>query len=675
VGGVRNWNGGDDARPREIIATGDNLSANWGALVAAATEALALHYEYRPIQQNSNTFVVTLLEDAGLPPPLLAGDGVLVGEFLTPAYQYQLHDPIGSTSPPPQSLGSSDFKFGDAAPNQTEVVVGDSTDITVQWSNSTIAVDVDGKNIANLIDIPINSTIGATSSITGINGHVVLVGSSGDDSFDGEGSDCLMLGGPGQDIFLLGHSGSNWIDGGSADDTAQYTASNTSVTVSFSSQNDGSITGDPIIKVSADGTVGVDTLVSVEKLRLSDHNDTVTVKNDNALALSKMKEIDAGDQDGSSRDILDLSEFDGSLNVVDGKLQGDEINIEIKNFEEIIGSNSNNTIDVSGTSVAKVDGRSGDDIIVGGDSYAILLGGDGDDQLTAGSGGATLDGGIDNNTYAGGAGADTFIVGSGTHAKEGRDVNASFTINNAGVNDRLVLRLANSAGIDSDPNLTNGILLNGVSICTIPVEPIIEGAFPGDETRSVTGTTLGPVTSELGNLVISYDWDQGDSILDIDIESSFGTYSVRVNGFQDGQLGIHVSQVGAALITHIGTPDPKPIQDSWDAFNNARRDSVQSVQIVDIASPGDPLDIVGSTAHPVPHNRDLVPTFEIDDEGGNFAASSFSSMTQDSQIAQLVSAMATYSPAGPAFDPSSLGLHMIPNESNPQNALAAAWHN
>jgi hypothetical protein len=49
-------------------------------------------------------------------------------------------------------------------------------------------------------------------------------------------------------------------------------------------------------------------------------------------------------------------------------------------------------------------------------------------------------------------------------------------------------------------------------------------------------------------------------------------------------------------------------------------------------------------------------------------------MTQDSQIAQLVAAMATYSPAGADFDPSALGLHMIPNESNPQNALAAALH-
>jgi Ca2+-binding RTX toxin-like protein len=688
VGGDRAWSNlppyGDDARPTETLVTGDDLSGRWGALVADATELLALHYEYRPLEQNSNTFVTTLLQDVGLPQPArqIFLDG-FPGVFVTPAYQYQLHDPLGSTSPPPQSLGPSDFRFGDAAPNQTAVAAGDSN-ITVQWSDNTIAVTADGENIANLIDIPLDTTIGAASSITGIDGHVVLVGSSGNDTFDGNGSDCLMLAGPGDDTFLLGYSGSNWIDGGSGDDTAQYTQSDTSVTVSFSSQNDVSITGGPIIKVSEDGTAGVDTLVSVEKLRLSDHNDTVTLKSDDALALSKVKEIDAGDQDGGGRDILDLSEFDGDLSIVDGKLTGTDISIKLDNFEEIIGLNSNDTLDLSGTSVTKVEGGSGDDIIVGGDSYSILLGGDGDDQLTAGGGGATLDGGIDDNTYTGGAGADTFIIGSGTHAREGWDVGASFTINNAGANDRLVLRLAQSAGIGSDPDLTKGIVLNGGLqldgqsgglFSTIPVEPIIQGQFPGDETRWVTGTTLGPVTSELGNLVIGYNWDQENSILDIDIMSNFNEYSVRVNGFQEGQLGIHFTHPQLDQIKYfIGIPDPKPIQDTWDAFNSAMQQVVANPEIVDIASPGDPLDIVGSTATPSPDGTSLTPRFDVEEGGDNFAAPSLNGLKFDSQIAQLVSAMATYSPPGADFDSASFGLHMIPNASNPQNALAAAWH-
>jgi hypothetical protein len=57
--GVRDWSDGvpnlDGLRAQETLVTGDDLGAKWGALVAAATEALALHYEYRPVEQNSVT--------------------------------------------------------------------------------------------------------------------------------------------------------------------------------------------------------------------------------------------------------------------------------------------------------------------------------------------------------------------------------------------------------------------------------------------------------------------------------------------------------------------------------------------------------------------------------------------------------------------------------------------
>jgi len=515
---------------------------------------------------------------------------------------------------------------------------------------------------ANRFSISATYVVGTTAddaAIQTIDGTEFVNGGRGADTINGSFD------------ALAAFRSSGVIDGGDDNDTMDYSNLSKKLNVTF--ENVGTLGVRAAVEKDPDGADHTDFVYEVENFKLGQGADTVKI---NAGAdLSTIKSIDAGTQPENGKDILDLSEFDGDLSVDDGKLTGTDISIQLDNFEEIIGLNSSDTLDLDGTSVTKVDGGSGDDIIVGGESYAILLGGDGDDQLTAGSGGATLDGGIDNNTYTGGAGADTFIVGSGTHAKEGWDINASFTINNAGANDRLVLRLANSAGIDSDPNLTKGIVLDGGlggGFSTIPVEPIIEGQFPGDETRWVTGITLGPVTSDLGNLVISYH-DQGDALI-INVESTFGAYYIRVNGFQDGQLGISLSR-GPHLDpikTSIGTPDPKPIQDSWDARNNAMRDVVQSVQIVDIASPGDPLDIVGSTAHPVPYG--LALTFEIDDEGGNFAASSFSSMTQDSQIAQLVAAMATYSPAGPESDPSSLGLHMIPNESNPQNALAAAWH-
>jgi hypothetical protein len=46
----------------------------------------------------------------------------------------------------------------------------------------------------------------------------------------------------------------------------------------------------------------------------------------------------------------------------------------------------------------------------------------------------------------------------------------------------------------------------------------------------------------------------------------------------------------------------------------------------------------------------------------------------DSQISQLVQAMATYSAANPGFDPTSSSVHTLPNDTALQSSMAAAWH-
>jgi hypothetical protein len=46
----------------------------------------------------------------------------------------------------------------------------------------------------------------------------------------------------------------------------------------------------------------------------------------------------------------------------------------------------------------------------------------------------------------------------------------------------------------------------------------------------------------------------------------------------------------------------------------------------------------------------------------------------DSQVSQLVQAMATYSANNPGFDPTSASHSAVPNDTGLQNSLAAAWH-
>jgi hypothetical protein len=55
----------DDARPKEILLPGQDLSSTWNGIVQDAIQKIAAGYEYRLLQQNSNTFVGTLLRDAG----------------------------------------------------------------------------------------------------------------------------------------------------------------------------------------------------------------------------------------------------------------------------------------------------------------------------------------------------------------------------------------------------------------------------------------------------------------------------------------------------------------------------------------------------------------------------------------------------------------------------------
>ena len=61
---------------------------------------------------------------------------------------------------------------------------------------------------------------------------------------------------------------------------------------------------------------------------------------------------------------------------------------------------------------------------------------------------------------------------------------------------------------------------------------------------------------------------------------------------------------------------------------------------------------------------------------GNQASEIFTAggLKLDSQISQLVQAMASYSGSHAGFDPTANTVHQIPNDAALQNTVAAAWH-
>jgi hypothetical protein len=366
----------------------------------------------------------------------------------------------------------------------------------------------------------------------------------------------------------------------------------------------------PII-VSDDGYGYRDRLFSIENIKLTDHADTVLIGSGSDVLLKLLQEIDAGGNGSDEKDTLDFSTFDAELIIVDGRLTGTDTDVQLKNFEQVIGSSSADTFDFAGASVTKVDGGSGDDVITAGASYAFLLGGEGNDTLAAGSAGSVLDGGQsygflfngDGNHYVGGAGADIFVIGNGTDAKNGS--NANFIITDAGDTDRLVLRLDDSLGFADAANWTKGVVLNG------GVQAIAEGGVDPDqvyadfspilvnpqtiETNSdgawITETSLENVRPELGYFQVSYQWYKPESQLFVYVDSAYGRFSVRVDGFQNGELGFSFVDVSQPkLSAYHGSQSTTEILDSWSPYNDAVQSLVESTQIIDLPSPGEPID-------------------------------------------------------------------------------------
>jgi len=293
---------------------------------------------------------------------------------------------------------------------------------------------------------------GTDDDIHGQGGNDRIAGVGGDDTLTGDEGDDTLSGGTGDDV-LVGSSGADSMDGGSGDDTASYAASDSGVSVDL---NAGTGSGG-----HADG----DTLVNIENLVGSDHNDTLAGNGgDNVIDGSDGDDVLRG---GAGADSLvggsgnDTASYEGSNAGVTGNLEtgihggGHAAGDTLGGIENLTGSDHGDTL--SGNAGDNVlDGGAGDDVLTGNAGADSLIGGDGDDTasyggsstgvtvnletgihsgghaagdwlagienltgsdhndtLTGDSGGNVLDGGLGDDILTGGAGADSLIGGDG----------------------------------------------------------------------------------------------------------------------------------------------------------------------------------------------------------------------------------------------------------------------
>ncbi|MBC6442444.1 MAG: calcium-binding protein [Rhodobacteraceae bacterium] len=248
---------------------------------------------------------------------------------------------------------------------------------------------------------------GGNDRLWGSGGNDTLIGGPGDDDLGGAAGHDTLIGGDGKDNLdggadrdtLEGGPGADVLDGGAGWDTATYANSPDGVTVSL----------DPNKSVkNSGGDAAGDTLVRIEHLIGSVHNDTLTGDDsvnwlEGGAGQDVLNGLGGDDRlyGGIGKDMLHGGDGD---DVLDGGAHNDVLNGDADD-DELHGRGGNDTLD----------GGAGNDVLNGDAHNDELHGGAGSDTLTGGTGDDTLYG-RRKETLDGGVGEDTL-----TAAADGND--------------------------------------------------------------------------------------------------------------------------------------------------------------------------------------------------------------------------------------------------------------
>lgn len=359
---------------------------------------------------------------------------------------------------------------------------GGETDTLVSIENVEGTVygdEIIGNDGANVL-----SGGGGNDWINGWEGSDTLHGGDGDDTllaafqsvYGDAGVSNSLFGGAGND-YLNGGVGADLLDGGDGDDRAAYFGFISGVTVNLELQGSAQDTG----------AAGLDTLVGIENLSGTLHDDTLIGDDGNNWLWGGGGEDTlvggAGDDilwsdghdlyGGVANDILDGGDGTDTVNYWDnsyrtegvdvrlydgsgGKLSGgeDDVLIDIENVigtqhgDIIYGDDANNVLDGYAGDDILLYGGDGDDTIYGGDGHDwALVGGQGSDTIHGGegndflfgasgvpheytdTGGDALYGGAGNDYLNGGVGDDWLDGGDGEDRAAYYFVEGSVTVN------------------------------------------------------------------------------------------------------------------------------------------------------------------------------------------------------------------------------------------------------
>ncbi len=306
--------------------------------------------------------------------------------------------------------------------------------------------DYSASNAAVLIDLSVGTASGGDAQGDQLFGIENIVGSEYADNIRGDANANIINGGAGNDV-LIGLSGADKLDGGAGVDLVDYSMSNAAVSIDLLNNiaTGGDAIGDELSNIeSIIGSVFADVILGDNNA-----NELIGFAGDDKIAGLGGADILEG---GSGIDSVDYSQSGARVNVdfstglaSGGDAQDDRIN----GFENIIGSNFNDTL--------KGDGN--DNILIGGAGNDRLVGGLGVDTLNGGTGVDVADYSLSESAiqlslaarfaFGGDAERDILIdieniIGSSFNDKLSGDINGNYLNGGDGV-DEVDYSLSNAA--------------------------------------------------------------------------------------------------------------------------------------------------------------------------------------------------------------------------------------
>jgi len=356
------------------------------------------------------------------------------GKLVIPSWGFYTQVGVGVHASFTSPSGNTNDAAGDIYIN-VENLIGSTFDDSLEGdANNNIIKGDSGNDIINGMN--------GDDGLEGNDGNDFLFGGNGNDRLSGGAGNDSLSGGAGDDV-IFGDAGSDSIDGGLGLDLLSYENSLTAISVSL------------ISGLGSGGDAAGDTITGIENVIGSNYNDTIEGSSANNRLLG-----------GAGNDTLkggggeDHLEGGAGADFLDGSAGGyayADYTTAAQGVSAYLAWTAGNSGDAAGDTYNNIKGMVGSsfaDILSGNDVDNTIQSGDGNDWLFGWAGSDYLVGGNGNDVLSGGTGNDLLDGGDGLDVAFYRDAAQTlFTVKDYGFKTGLVD--GRSYGISLD--MTNSI--------------------------------------------------------------------------------------------------------------------------------------------------------------------------------------------------------------------------